>query len=61
MLIDVIENNNNLEDELTFQEDGAPLEYALPIGPCHWNGRTGCVKSSTESPELPALFFYRVI
>lgn len=66
MLTDIIENDQNyLEDQLIFQQDGAPAHYALPVRqyldqhfPGHWIGRRGSIEWPPRSPDLSPLDFF---
>lgn len=65
-IVEIMEQDHNLmEDELVFQQDGAPPHYALPVRqfldatfPEHWIGRRGPVEWPARSPDLTPLDFF---
>lgn len=66
MITDTLENDNNLiENQLTFQQDGAPPHYAVYVRqfldehfPGRWIGRRGPVEWPPRSPDLNPLDFF---
>lgn len=65
-LTDIIENDNRyLEDELFFQQDGAPPHYSRAVRqylnerfPRQWIGRRGPIEWPARSPDLTPLDFF---
>lgn len=66
MLTDIIENDDRyLEDELIFQQDGAPPHFAVTVRqfldlrfPGKWIGRRGAAEWPPRSPDLSPLDFF---
>lgn len=66
MLTNIIENDEHyLEDQLVFEQEGAPLHYALPVPqyldqrfPGQWIGRRGAIEWPARSPDLSPLDFF---
>lgn len=67
ILTEIIENNagNYVEDQIVFQQDGAPPHYALPVReyldqrfPNRWIGRRGPTEWPARSPDLSPLDFF---
>lgn len=66
-LVEILENNNNeyLENRLTFQQDGAPPHFAARVRqyldetfPGRWIGRRGAIEWPPRSPDLTPLDFF---
>lgn len=66
MITDTLEHDNNLlEDQLTFQQDGAPPHYDRRVRqflnerfPGRWIGRRGPIEWPARSPDLSPLDFF---
>lgn len=66
MITEILENDNNLfEDQITFQQDGAPPHYTLEVRqfldghfPGRWIGRRGPIEWPPRSPDLTPLDFF---
>ena len=57
--------NNNLDERIFFQQDGAPPHYAANVRnylntafPGRWIGRRGAIEWPARSPDLTPLDFY---
>uniref|UniRef100_V5G0A7 Transposable element Tc3 transposase n=1 Tax=Anoplophora glabripennis TaxID=217634 RepID=V5G0A7_ANOGL len=67
-ITEILESDDNLlENEITFQQDGAPPHYAAAVRqflddhfPGHWIGRRGPVEWPPRSPDLSPLDFFSV-
>lgn len=67
-LTNIIANDNNLqyvEDEVIFQQDGAPPHYAMAVRnylnevyPGRWIGRRGTIEWPARSPDFSPLDFF---
>jgi hypothetical protein len=65
-ITEILESDDNLlENEITFQQDGAPPHYAAAVRqflddhfPGHWIGRRGPVEWPPRSPDLSPLDFF---
>lgn len=65
-ITELLENDENLlENELVFQQDGAPPHYALPVReylndrfPGRWIGRRGPIEWPARSPDLSPLDYF---
>lgn len=66
MITEILENDNNLlENEITFQQDGAPPHYTVQVRqflnerfPGRWIGRRGAIEWPARSPDLNPLDFF---
>lgn len=66
LLIDIVENDDRYqENQLMFQQDGAPPHYALLVReflnrqfPEQWIGRRGAIEWPPRSPDLTPLDFF---
>lgn len=65
-ITELLENDENLfENQLIFQQDGAPPHYSLPVReylnnrfPGRWIGRRGPMEWPARSPDLTPLDFF---